>query len=114
VVHHETGAVRGELDVELGEEGDEGVGCRDTGAEGHEDVTLGVEEVDEEVGRQIGAEAWCGLAGNFTPLVSGREIPFVLVGKKRMWSYERSPRWNRASDSLLGVSNESWNPLPAN
>ena len=39
-------------------------------------------------------------------------IPFDLDGKNVIWSYVRSPRWNRASDSLLGVSKESWNPLP--
>lgn len=57
VVDHEAGAFGGEGDVELGEEGDEGVGGCSLGGEGVEDVALGVEEVDENLGRQVGAES---------------------------------------------------------
>jgi hypothetical protein len=56
VVDHETGALARELDVELGEEGDERVGGCEGGAERHEDVAIGIEEVDEDVGRQVGTE----------------------------------------------------------
>jgi hypothetical protein len=61
VVDHQAGALGRQLDVELGEERDERVGGGDAGAEGYEEVALGIEEVDQEVGRQLGAEAWYGL-----------------------------------------------------
>jgi hypothetical protein len=45
--------------------------------------------------------------------ISRFRSPFSLDGKRMTWSYARSPRWNSDSDSLFGVSNDSWNPLPA-
>jgi hypothetical protein len=39
-------------------------------------------------------------------------VPFALVGKKMTWSYFRSPRRKRDSDSLFGVSYVILKPLP--
>lgn len=51
VVDYEAGAVGGEDDVELGEEGDDGRGNRVVGGKGDEDVAVCVHEVDELVRR---------------------------------------------------------------
>jgi len=58
MVDHQACAVGGELDIELVEQGDErGRGCC-AGAQGYEDVAFGIDEVDEEVGSQVGAKTW--------------------------------------------------------
>lgn len=60
VVDDEAGALSGELDVELGEEGDEGGRGRGVGAQGDEDVAVGVEELEEQLAGQLGAQACDG------------------------------------------------------
>lgn len=116
VVDDEAGALSGELDVELGEEGDEGGRGRGVGAQGDEDVAVGVEELEEQLAGQLGAQACDGRLAwrwGIWELESRFCSPFSLDGKRMTWSYARSPRWNSDSDSLFGVSNDSLNPLPA-
>lgn len=60
VVDDEAGALSGELDIELGEEGDEGGRGRGVGAQGDEDIAVGVEELEEELAGQLGAQACDG------------------------------------------------------
>jgi len=58
MINHQACAVGGELDVELVEQGDErSWGCC-TRAQSYEDVPFGIDEVNEEVRSQVGAEAW--------------------------------------------------------
>lgn len=59
VVDDETRALGGDLDVQLEEEGVEGGRDGLGGAQGEEDVAAGVEEVEEELGCQVGAESCC-------------------------------------------------------
>jgi hypothetical protein len=59
VVHDKAGAVSGKGNVELAEEADNGAGCGGVGGEGEEDVPAGVDELKEDTGSQVRAEA-CG------------------------------------------------------
>lgn len=58
VVDDGTRPLGGQGDVELGEQGDDGRGRGRRRRQGHEDVALGVDKVDEQVRRQVGAQAW--------------------------------------------------------
>lgn len=57
VVDDGAGALDGEGDVELGEEGDERRGRGDGGRQRNEDVSVGVDEVDEAVWGQVGSQS---------------------------------------------------------
>ena len=58
VVDDEAGAVGGEDNVKLAQEGGNGRGGSVVAREGHENVALGVEELHKQLGRQIRTEAY--------------------------------------------------------
>lgn len=58
VVDHETGSLGGDVDIELEKGGVQGGGHRVGGAEGHQDVTTGIEEVKDQLRGQVGTKAW--------------------------------------------------------
>lgn len=57
VVDHEAGALGGHVDVELEKGGVQGGGDGVGGAQGDQDVTAGVEKVEDQLCGQVGAEA---------------------------------------------------------
>lgn len=58
VVDDKAGAVGGEGDVKLGQEAHDGGRDGRFGGEGQKDVALGVDELEENVGGQVGTETW--------------------------------------------------------
>lgn len=56
VINDEPGAVYRELDIKLAEEGHEGRWRRSAGAEGKENVAIGVEELEEDLRREVRTE----------------------------------------------------------
>lgn len=58
VVDHQAGSLSGDVDVQLEKESVQGGGDRLRGAQGKQDVAAGVEEVEDLVGSQVGAESW--------------------------------------------------------
>lgn len=57
VVDDEAGSLSGNVDVELEKGGVQGGGNRGGGAQGHQDVTTSVEEVEDQLCCQVGTEA---------------------------------------------------------
>lgn len=120
VVDDGAGALHREGNVELGEEADDGGGRGHSGSLRNEDVSVGVDEVDEMAGRQVwpqgcveSASHWdiCAEALDAILQADARlhqtNIPLTLEGRNNRWSYFLSPRWNSASPSLRGVSYET-------
>lgn len=70
VVDDEAGAVGRQGHVQLAEQGDDRGGGGLAAGEGDEDVAVGVEELDEQLGRQAGAET-LGLGGEEDDVVIG-------------------------------------------
>ena len=58
VVHDEASSVGRELDIELEKEGVDGGGSGLAGAEGQEDVAVGIDEVKEDLGSQVGTKTY--------------------------------------------------------
>lgn len=56
VVDDSACSLGGKRDVELGEESNEGAGHSEGRGRGEEDVALGVDEVEKDLGGQVGAE----------------------------------------------------------
>lgn len=68
VVDDGAGALDGQGDVELGEEGDERSGRGNLGGQRNEDVSIGVDEVDEAVWGQVGSKSCMAESANKLPL----------------------------------------------
>lgn len=70
VINDEAVPVGGQGDVEFGEEGDERGGRGRVGTESQQNVALGVDEVEEGLGRQVGAET-LGVDGQEKDVIVG-------------------------------------------
>lgn len=86
VVDDEAVAVGGQGDVELREEGDQRGGCGGVGAEGEQDVALGVDEVEEGLGRQVGTET-LGVDGQEEDVVVGSLAEVKEVQGVTLWCF---------------------------
>lgn len=58
VVNHQTGSLGGDVDVQLEKESVQGGGDGLRGAQGKQDVSAGVEEVEDLLGSEVGTESW--------------------------------------------------------
>lgn len=58
VVNHQAGSLCGDVDVQLEKKSVQGGGDGLRGAQGKQDVAAGVEEVEDLLGSQVGAEAF--------------------------------------------------------
>lgn len=58
VVNHQAGSLGGDMDVQLEKESVQGGGDGLRGAQGKQDVAAGVEEIEDLLGSQVGAETW--------------------------------------------------------
>lgn len=74
----------GKRDVELAEEGDERARHREGGGRGEEDVALGIDEVEENLGSQVGAKTCASSSACGSSRALEHHEPLTLVGRKRI------------------------------
>lgn len=86
VVNNDSRAITGEVDIDLEEEGADGAGGGGLAGEGEEDVAVLVQEFQDALGGQVGAETCM-----YQPIAFGRPrraecLPLDFGGRIRRWS----------------------------